>query len=914
VTVDAEPSGLIGRDEELSAIDAMLRGAGGCGLLLVGDAGMGKSALLNAASDAAARQGRSVLRATGVQSESRVAFAGLHQLLYRLTGSFELLAPPQLRALQAAFGHADGPPTEVFLIAIATLELLADAATGTGLLVVVDDLQWIDEPTAQVLAFVARRIASEPIALLAATRPGSEDALAESGALVRTLQPLQSDQARRLVRSRYPDLDQRRRGWVLKQAEGNPLALVELPKAAPAGDPSAGARIPLTARLERSFAARVSGLTAPARSAVVVAAADDSDDFAEIAAAVTAAVPGSVADSLRPAVDAGVLVVSQGRVRFEHPLARSAIYQSADLDMRRRAHAALAQVLGEQPERRAWHLAAAAPGPDETIAAELERAAVSAARRGAGTTSVAAWAQAAILTPQEGRRGQRLLRAAELSLELGRAEQAGDLAAKAEPLLHTGAGQARLALIRDALDPGVPGDPLRVRALADLAAKMIDAGHTDLAFRLLMAAAVRVWAADPGPETRTYLMAATERLPVAADDPRVLSVGGFVDPARYGDLIAQRVAALRPGELDPVSAELAMSIHLVGAGEPIIAVQRAVVDGARREGRLAALPRLLTQQAWNAIALADWQTAVPVADEAVRLAAETGQPMWQAAAMTGQAMIAGMRGEAEAAGQLARRAEAMVLPARISAVLCGIQLTLGVTAIGAGRYDEAFDYLCRVFDRADPSYQAIQSTWAFGDLAEAAMRTGRTAEAREILAVIRPGEHDSVTPWARTALLYAAPLLASDEAAESEFGRALGADLVRWPSYRARLLLEYGSWLRRRRRVAEARSPLRIARQICEAHGLLPWAERARQELRATGDASEAPRAQQWASLSPQELQIAQLAAEGLSNREIGQRLYLSHRTVGSHLYRIFPKLGISSRAQLRSALVPAHPPLNAGL
>jgi AAA ATPase domain len=579
--VDAEPSGLIGRDQELSAIDAMLRGGGECGLLLVGEAGMGKSALLDAASTAATRNGRTVLRATGVHSEARVAFAGLHQLLYRLTGSFELLAPGQRQALLAAFGHADGPPTEVFLIAIATLELLADAATGTGVLVVVDDLQWIDEPTAQVLGFVARRIASEPISLLAAMRPGFEDALGESGVLVRTLRPLRSEEAERLVRSRHPDLDQRRREWVLEHAEGNPLALVELPKAAPAGHPGAAGRIPLTARLERSFAARVSGLTAPARSAVVVAAADDSDGFAEIAAAVTAAVPGSAA----------------------------------------------------------------------------------------GRTSVAAWEQAAALTPQTGRRGQRLLRAAELSLELGRAEQAGDLGARAEPLPHTRADQARLALIRDVLDPGVPGDPLRVRALADLAAEMIDAGHIDLAFRLLMAAAVRVWAADPGPETRAYLMAATERLPVPADDPRLLSVGGFVDPARYGDLIAQRITALRPGELDPLSAELAMSIHLVGAGEAIIAVQRVVVDGVRREGRLAALPRLLTQQAWNAIALADWQTAVPLADEAVRLADEMRQPLWQAAAMTGQAMIAGMRGEAEAAGQLARRAEAMVLP-RGSARCC----------------------------------------------------------------------------------------------------------------------------------------------------------------------------------------------------------------------------------------------------
>jgi DNA-binding CsgD family transcriptional regulator len=280
--------------------------------------------------------------------------------------------------------------------------------------------------------------------------------------------------------------------------------------------------------------------------------------------------------------------------------------------------------------------------------------------------------------------------------------------------------------------------------------------------------------------------------------------------------------------------------------------------------------------------------------------------MWQAAAMTGQAMIAGLRGEDEDARQLALQAEIVALPARMGAVLCAIQFARGVTAMGAGRYDEGFDHLRQVFDRADPSYQPVQSSWALGDLAEAAVRTGRVDEARQIRKAFRPGDGDSVAPWTRVALLYAEPLLATAEDAGPVFGSALQADLARWPYYRARLLLEYGSWLRRRRRVAEARPPLRTARQICEAHGLRPWAERARQELRATGEPSQLPQAEHWASLSPQELQIAQLAAEGLSNRDIGQRLYLSHRTVGSHLYRIFPKLGISSRTQLRSILAPA--------
>ena len=672
---------LVGRDEELSAIAGMLRDAGGRGLLLAGGPGAGKSALLHAAADLAARDGRAVLRAAGVPAEAGVPYAGLHQLLYPLADALESLAPRPRAVLRAAFGHAEGPAPDMFPVAVATLELLAGAAAGGGLLVVADDLHWMDDATLGVLRFVARRIASVPVALLAAIRHGFEDVLVEADMPIVMLRPLRSGEAERLVLMRHPDLDARRRAWVLEHAGGNPLALAELPLTAEAAE--ASVRVPLTARLEHSFAARLRGLSAPARIAAVVAAAADGDDFAEIAAAITLAVPGpGGAASLRPAMDAGILAVSQARVTFEHPLMRSAIYSSAGPALRRRAHRALAEVLDMEPRRQAWHLTAAAVTPDE-------------------------------------------------------------------------------------------------------------------------------------------------------------------------------------------------------AG-------------------LTALPRLLAQQARNAIALAG----------------PAGEPLDQAAAMIGQALAAGLCGDGPLAGKLARQAEAMVLPAGVGAALCGIQFVRGVTAIGAGRYDDAFDQLSRMFDRADPAYQAVQSTWALGDLAEAAVRTGRGNEARELLAAFRPARGDSVTPWTRVALLYAAPLLAADEdrpeagaeATEEAFRRALEANLVRWPFYRARLLLEYGSWLRRRRRIAEARTPLRHAHQVCEAHGLLPWAERARQELRATGEGREAPRAgtrpgSLLSLLSPQELQIVQLAAQGLSNREIGQQLYLSHRTIGSHLYRIFPKLGIGSRAQLGSAL-----------
>jgi hypothetical protein len=414
------------------------------------------------------------------------------------------LASPQYEALLAAFGRLGGPPLDLFLLALATLELLAWTAKGAGLLVVIDDLQWIDDASRQVLGFVARRLASEPVALLATTRPGFEDPLSGTGVPVRMLRPLSRAEAERLVLRRHPDLDERRRAWVLGHAEGNPLALTELPLTATDGKPSLPARVPLTARLERSFVARLAGLSVPTQTAAVVAAASDGDNFAEIAAAVALAVPGSDPDALCPAIDAGIL--------------------------------------------------------------------------------------------------------------------------------------------KDTLDRSVPGDPLRVRALTEPTAELIDAGEDDLAFRLLLAAAVHVWSAHPGPEARASLAAAAGRLPFPEGDSRLLAIGGFTAPARYGDQIARRVAALHPAELDPVSAELALSVCLVGAGEAVTAVQRAVADRARREGRRAALPRLLTRQAWNAIALADWTAAVPAAAEAVQLAEELRQPPWQAAALCAQAMITGMRG------------------------------------------------------------------------------------------------------------------------------------------------------------------------------------------------------------------------------------------------------------------------------
>jgi ATP/maltotriose-dependent transcriptional regulator MalT len=342
---------------------------------------------------------------------------------------------------------------------------------------------------------------------------------------------------------------------------------------------------------------------------------------------------------------------------------------------------------------------------------------------------------------------------------------------------------------------------------------------------------------------------------------------------------------------------------LVGAFDLAAGFLAASAEGLRAQGRLGHLARVLFLWATAAVHLADLDAAIPTADEARRLALETGEPLWAAGALAVQAMLAALHGEFEVAEALAAEAERLSRPIGASFVLAAIQLARGLAALGNGRHEEAYGHLRRVFDPTDPA--AIHSVrfQAIRDLAEAAVHSGYRAEARELLAELELLGEQTPSPSLHVSLRLARPLLAEDADAEALFLAGLDADLHRWPFDRARLQLAYGTWLRRQRRIAESRAPLRAARQTFDALGLIPWGERARQELRASGERShrQAPEARD--QLTPQELQIAQMAAAGLSNREIGQRLYLSHRTVGSHLYRIFPKLGITARSGLRDAL-----------
>jgi DNA-binding CsgD family transcriptional regulator len=798
---------------------------------------------------------------------------------------------------------AEGDAPDLFLIALATLDLLSERASDEGIVLLVDDGQWIDRSTADVLTFLARRLESDPIALLAAVRSGYGSPLLEADLPELRLGPLEESAAVELLNQSAPGLAAGIRGRLLAMAAGNPLALIELPTALGAqrlrGQSGLPTALPLTDRLERAFASRVKELPLATRRAMVVAAADDSDQLDEILTAARAD-----EGSLAPAVHAGLLHLRDATLTFRHPLVRSAVYQGASTAQRRAAHAALADVLVDQPDREVWHRAAAKRVPDEDIAARLEEAATRALRRGAVPMAVDALELAAALTPTPELQGARLLRAAHLTIYTGRRDQLDRLVAGARALPLRARDRRRLTWITMAMSIGgdVPAErhPVFVR-LAD--ESRLD-GDEELAWELLRTGAVSAW--YHGDEEMPRLIeAAVDRLAAPPDDPRRLSVLAIVDPVKAGAEVVFRVSSL---QLDPNrhpmdSRLLGQAAHVVGDLESSAIFMDEAIAGLRAQGRLGYLAPALALRAWGALNMGDHQTATADADEAVRLAHETAQPVWVASAMLAQAMLRGRAGDRETAYRLAAAAEQIVWHHEPSSFVAAVQEARGTASTAAGDHELAFQELRRMFDRGDPAFHPFERWWGLMDLAESAARTDARDEARSLLADL--DEVSKLTPSPALGIIvdYAQARLADDADAEGLYQRALEADLRHWPYPRARLQLAYGEWLRRQRRVAESRAPLRAARDVFDALGATAWGERARVELRAAGETSHARAVNTLDELTAQELQIARLASAGLSNREIGQRVYLSHRTVGSHLYRIFPKLGVTSRAQLRSAL-----------
>jgi DNA-binding CsgD family transcriptional regulator len=896
---------LFGRERELRIIEEQLDGVSdrGSALLIRGEAGVGKTAILEAAKLRATRRGMPLLAATGVPSETNLPFAGLYELLRPIVERTERLPGPQQDALRAAFGLADVPATELFLIALGALELLSDFASEHALLLVVDDAQWLDPSTISVLAFIARRLQSEPILLLVASRDLPETPFADIVQELR-VEGLNEAASRELLQAHSPNLSGEIRDRVLSESAGNPLALVELPKAIarePSGSGLLSAHLPLTARLERAFASRILELPLVTRQVLLIAAMDDRSNLAEIMSAGKLLSTEELSiDVLTPAVTARLISGDTLSLQFRHPLVRSAVIGASTIVERAAVHVALATVLKDDPDRSVWHRAAAAVGPEETVAQALESAGTRALQRGDVRVAIQAHVRAAELSADATRKTRCLLKASELAFELGWNGLVVSLLQKVETLELSPRDRVWLTWFREAAQRSISG----AVALKEIADSIKTDDDVDLALDLLSGPATKGWWAEPDEEVCKHIIGAVERVRASSgDDPRFVLIVAMTDPIDRGAFVIERLRYFAANFRDDARTAHLLGLAAIQIGDFDLAERflSSAIAGLRSDGRLALVAQMLVLRAWSAIFSGNRNVAIADAEEGMRLAQETEQPTYVSLARAAAAMSAALRGDYESAEGLANDAERIAQPFGI--LLAEVQMARGTNALGAGRYDDAYRHLRRMFDPLDSAYHPMRQCYFIGDLAEAAGQCGHRDDAIALLAEMEELARRTPSPHFQQAMLYARAILAGDREAPQLFEAALAAGAGHSPFTMARLRLAFGAWLRRARRVKEARPLLRAAMEAFDAQGTLPWCERARQELRAAGASIERRVPERQEALTPQELQIALMAAEGLTNREIGQRLYLSHRTVGSHLYRIYPKLDVTSRFQLRDAL-----------
>ncbi|MEU4243620.1 AAA family ATPase [Actinoplanes sp. NPDC026619] len=897
---------LVGREAELGLLHKLVAtafdGTGGA-LVLRGPAGIGKSALIETAQQQAHTTGMTVLAARGVASETLLPFGVLHQLLWPLLRDPRLPETPR-QLLRSALGAAGAAAPDLYAIALATLELLVEAAERNPILVVAEDAHWFDRSSADVLAFVARRAGAAPMALVVAVRGGDDttpaDALGEAGLPDLAIGPLAEPDARALLDRATGQLPAGLRERILTAASGNPLALLELP--ASVREESFSTVVPMNARLESAFTARLPEMPDLTRTLLLAAAAEPSCTLAQLLT-VVAAVSGQPVgvDVLDPAAGAG-LVRSHGlQLRFRHPLVASAVYQAASPSDRIAMHAALATALADQPDRAIWHRSAAATGPDPEVAADLQVFADRAARSGAASVAVAALERAASFSGGPDR-VDLLLRAAELACETGQArERLPTLLEQIRAGGPSGRDAARRMQVEAVLAP-IP-DTQAIAGLVEHAAGIWEQDRA-LAYSLLLAAAIRCWWGGASPELRALVRDVADRFDPEVNNPPSLTVHAYASQPERSGLLLRRAGALL-ADPDPARRRFAIGVYaLTGDFVASAAITPQAIATARENGQVLLTARWLVVQSGTSFWMGMWDAGIAEATEAERLGRELREPSIYLVAMAYQAMYAAARGELDRAEDIVAATLAEPDLAGNRAVLAATQKTRVMVALAAGRPADAMERVLSLYDPADAHHHWMYEYWALSDLAEAARAAGRLDRAREILATV-----DQVAEPVgsiRVSLVVTRAILATDDQAESLFEAALAEDLAPWPWERARLNLAYGRYLRRHLRVTQSRAPLRLAAELFERLGGIAWLDQARSELRATGAKGPAPRGGP-AAMTAQEQQIALLAAEGLSNREIGERLFLSPRTVGSHLYRIFPKLGIATRAQLGAALTRDH-------
>jgi len=901
---------LIGREAEVGRLNALLdRLSGGGGAIVIrGEAGIGKSALVAHAAERAGALGFAKLATVGVESEAELTFAGLHQLLFPMIRSIELLPASQRQPLNAVFGTIDAAEPDPFRVAMAAFRLVVEEAESSPVVLLVDDAQWLDRSSLGVLTFIARRLEGVPVALVATVRTGYTAAFDEARLPILELGRLSAEASAAVLDRAAPNLHPVSRARVLAEAAGNPLALVELPGTAPysraAGERITPAPTTLNARLEAAFAARLRDLPDDTCLIVLAAALDSRASLDEVTRAATALHTSAVSiDALDPALALGLIELSAGEVRFRHPLIRSAVRQAASATQVLAMYAVLATIVSD-PERRLWHRAAAASGPDEEVASALEEHARAAARRGAVAAAGAALERAAALTPDPRKRGERLVSAAEIAYDLGLVDLVRRLVGEPEAIDSAPQVEARRAWLNEMTSGNVWFDSDATRTFVTIAQRLAQAGDDEAALRSLVPIAHRCWWTHTQPRTRHFVVDAAGAIGVSEHDPRLLAVLTMADPESMGTAVLRRVAAVRGSEMaDPVTAmHLGIAAEKAGDFRLGSRLLTGAVSGLREQIRLVPLTQALVHLAWAATHTGEWPAAVAAGEEAASLAQDTRQPQYGVTGDLIAALARALLGSATDLDARLAEAERMVLAIRSTPLLTIAQLVRGAAALGDGRYDDALGYLWPVFDEKDGLFHRFIRWSAVLDLVEAAVRSAHADRIAPVIADLDGIAARSNPPFLGIQLECARPLLASDDA-EELFTAALTGSVKYYPFLEARTLFSFGSLLRRRRRSAESRGPLRRSVELFDILGARAWSTRARQELRATGETVGPRTPEARDRLTAQELQIARLAADGLSNREIGERLFLSHRTVASHLYRIYPKLGIAARGQLHTSL-----------
>lgn len=902
--------GVIGRREQCAVLDQLVEDV--CSgksrtLVIHGEPGVGKSALLDFLAERAANCW--VRRVGGVESEMELAFAGLHQLCGTILEHLEKLPEPQRDALRTVFGITGGPAPDRFLIGLGVLSLLAEAAAHQPLICLIDDQQWLDQASAQVLAFVARRLLAESVGLVFAARVPSRD-LADLPELM--ISGLPDPDARALLETAITGpLDARVRDQIIAETQGNPLALLELPRGRTAEQLAGGFGLPsapnLSGSIEEDFRQRITALPESTRDLLLVAAAEPRGDPGLVWSAATRLGIGT--DAAVPAVDSGVVEFGT-RIRFRHPLARSAAYHCGSLQQRQRVHQALAEVTDRlaEPDRRAWHLAHAAAGPDEDVAAELVRCAGRAQARGGVAAAAAFLQRATTLTLDPGQRAERALEAARVEVEAGAFDAALELVALAEAGPRTDMQRARLDLVRARLafltNRGNDAPPLLLKAAEQLTP--IDVAQSRDTYLEALGAATLAAGLAAGCGVLDVARAA-KMSPVPADRRfSDLLLDGFA--ASFADGYAAGLPTLRcavDAALSDTSSSDALR-WLWLAGNAALHIWDATswdrlsarhLELARSAGALSELPLALTTRAVILLFAGDLTTAEALVQELHTVQEAIGDNLAPYGALT----LAAFRGDQIATERLMDDVRSDVLRRGEGLGLTVIDRVDAVLNNGLGNYDRAMAAAQRGAQR--PADFGV-SIWCLVELVEAAVRSGALDTAADAHSRLTAITDASGTDWALGVAARSAALLngADAEQCYREAVERLGHTPMRAELARAHLV--FGEWLRRERRRTDAREQLRSAHHMLEAMGMEAFAERARRELLATGETARKRSVDvSGQQLTPQETQVALLARDGLSNPEIGARLFISARTAQYHLRKVFAKLDISSRSQLDRVL-----------